>query len=217
VLVMADLAFSRHQIPFEKKRCDPRQAVLWREIRDALPRRCHWWQRHLIIWPNMPITQALSEALQLVASQLFTLQAVVLACLRLLRKTEKLGWRPGCKWCVDASPQGESGPIGNRNRGQLSLRKKITRTGFIADRKSADTSKEEAGVGERVESGVSFHPSRTSWQSMYIPLSSSPIPIAANLGSSAYNLPHYPHLPPSCVALEHADTVALPAAGQSSQ
>jgi hypothetical protein len=39
----------------------------------------------------MLIKQALSEVLQLVASQLLTLQAVVLACLRLLRKTEKFG------------------------------------------------------------------------------------------------------------------------------
>jgi hypothetical protein len=41
----------------------------------------------------MLIKQALSEVLQLVASQLLTLQAVAFACLRLLRKTEKLAWR----------------------------------------------------------------------------------------------------------------------------
>jgi hypothetical protein len=40
----------------------------------------------------MLIKQALSEALQLVASQLFPLHAVVLACFRLLRKIEK-SWR----------------------------------------------------------------------------------------------------------------------------
>jgi hypothetical protein len=41
----------------------------------------------------MLIKQALSEVLQLVASQLFPLHAVVFACFRLLRKTEKLASR----------------------------------------------------------------------------------------------------------------------------
>jgi hypothetical protein len=42
----------------------------------------------------MLIKQALSEVLQLVASQLLAFQAVVLTCLRLLRKTEiGTGWR----------------------------------------------------------------------------------------------------------------------------
>jgi hypothetical protein len=44
----------------------------------------------------MLIKQALSEVLQLVASQLLALQAVVFACFRLLRKKESWRWMTGC-------------------------------------------------------------------------------------------------------------------------